>query len=98
MQINKTQNDSNLTLELAGRLDTNTAPSLEAELGANLEGVTSLTLDFADLEYISSAGLRVILSAQKDMNVRGQMVIKNVCADIMDVFDITGFSDILTIE
>ena len=98
MQINKTQNDSNLTLALAGRLDTNTAPSLEAELGANLEGVTSLTLDFADLEYISSAGLRVILSAQKDMNVRGQMVIKNVCADIMDVFDITGFSDILTIE
>ena len=98
MQINKTQNDSNLTLALAGRLDTNTAPSLEAELGANLEGVTSLTLDFADLEYISSAGLRVILSAQKDMNVRGQMVIKNVCADIMDVFDITGFSDMLTIE
>ena len=98
MQINKTQNDSNLTLALAGRLDTNTAPSLEAELGANLEGVTSLVLDFADLEYISSAGLRVILSAQKDMNVRGQMVIKNVCADIMDVFDITGFSDILTIE
>lgn len=98
MQINKNKSDSNLTLTLAGRLDTNTAPTLEAELGSNLEGVTDLVLDFADLEYISSAGLRVILSAQKEMNSRGKMVIKNVCADIMDVFDITGFSDILTIE
>ncbi len=98
MQINKTQNDSNLTLALAGRLDTNTAPSLEAELGGKLDGITNLILDFNDLEYISSAGLRVILSAQKEMNSRGKMVIKNVCADIMDVFDITGFSNILTIE
>ena len=98
MQIAKTQTDSNLTLALAGRLDTNTAPSLEAELGGNLDGITDLVLDFKDLEYISSAGLRVILSAQKEMNSRGKMVIKNVCADIMDVFDITGFSDILTIE
>ena len=98
MQINKTKNDSNLTLALSGRLDTNTAPLLEAELGGNLDGVTDLVLDFASLEYISSAGLRVILSAQKEMNARGKMVIKNVCADIMDVFDITGFSDILTIE
>lgn len=98
MQINKTKNDSNLTLALSGRLDTNTAPLLEAELGNGLDGVTDLVLDFANLEYISSAGLRVILSAQKEMNARGKMVIKNVCADIMDVFDITGFSDILTIE
>ena len=98
MQINKTKNDSNLTLALTGRLDTNTAPLLEAELGDGLDGVTDLVLDFASLEYISSAGLRVILSAQKEMNARGKMVIKNVCADIMDVFDITGFSDILTIE
>lgn len=98
MQINKTKNDSNLTLALTGRLDTNTAPLLEAELGDGLDGVTDLILDFASLEYISSAGLRVILSAQKEMNARGKMVIKNVCADIMDVFDITGFSDILTIE
>lgn len=98
MQINKTKNDSNLTLALFGRLDTNTAPLLEAELGGNLDGVTDLVLDFANLEYISSAGLRVILSAQKEMNARGKMVIKNVCADIIDVFDITGFSDILTIE
>ncbi|MCQ2405299.1 MAG: STAS domain-containing protein [Clostridia bacterium] len=98
MQINKTKNDSNLTLALSGRLDTNTAPLLEAELGGNLDGVTDLVLDFANLEYISSAGLRVILSAQKEMNARGKMVIKNVCADIIDVFDITGFSDILTIE
>jgi len=98
MQINKTKTDSALTIALAGRLDTNTAPSLEAELGDNLNGVTDLTLDLADLEYISSAGLRVILSAQKEMNARGKLVIKNVCADIMDVFEITGFSDILTIE
>lgn len=98
MQINKTKNESNLTLALSGRLDTNTAPLLEAELGGNLDGVTDLVLDFANLEYISSAGLRVILSAQKEMNARGKMVIKNVCADIIDVFDITGFSDILTIE
>ncbi len=98
MQINKTKTDSNLTIALAGRLDTNTAPALEAELEGNLDGVTELVLDFADLEYISSAGLRVILSAQKTMNSKGKMVIKNVCADIMDVFDITGFSDILTIE
>lgn len=98
MQINKTKTDSNLTLALAGRLDTNTAPALETELNENLDGVTDLVLDFADLEYISSAGLRVILSAQKEMNTRGKMTVKNVCADIMDVFDITGFSDILTFE
>ena len=98
MQINKVKADSTLTLALAGRLDTNTAPALEAELNDNLDGVTELVLDFADLEYISSAGLRVILSAQKAMNAKGKMVIKNVCADIMDVFDITGFSDILTVE
>lgn len=98
MQINKVKADSTLTLALAGRLDTNTAPALEAELNDNLDGVTELVLDFADLEYISSAGLRVILSAQKAMNAKGKMVIKNVCADIMDVFDITGFSDILTFE
>ena len=98
MQINKVKADSTLTLALAGRLDTNTAPALEAELNDNLDGVTELVLDFTDLEYISSAGLRVILSAQKTMNAKGKMVIKNVCADIMDVFDITGFSDILTFE
>ena len=98
MQINKIKNNADLTLTLTGRLDTNTAPGLETELKENLDGVTNLVLDFAGLEYISSAGLRVILSAQKEMNARGKMVIKNVCADIMDVFDITGFSDILTIE
>lgn len=98
MQINKIKNNADLTLTLTGRLDTNTAPGLETELKENLDGVTNLVLDFVGLEYISSAGLRVILSAQKEMNARGKMVIKNVCADIMDVFDITGFSDILTIE
>ena len=98
MTINKTVNDSALVLALEGRLDTTTAPALEEELKNSLEGITELTLDFAKLEYISSAGLRVLLSAQKQMNKQGQMTIRNVCADIMEVFEITGFSDILTVE
>ena len=98
MTINKTVNDSALVLALEGRLDTTTAPALEEELKNSLEGITELTLDFAKLEYISSAGLRVLLSAQKQMNKQGKMTIRNVCADIMEVFEITGFSDILTVE
>ena len=98
MTITKTQEGEALILALEGRLDTSTAPQLENELNSSLEGITLLTLDFEKLEYISSAGLRVLLAAQKTMNRQGQMVIKNVCADIMEVFEITGFSDILTIE
>lgn len=98
MTLNKTVDGSTLSIELEGRLDTNTAPMLEAEVNSSLDNITDLVLDFAGLEYISSAGLRVILSAQKVMNSKGKMVIKNVCEDIMEVFDITGFSDILTIE
>lgn len=98
MTINKTLNDTALTLAVEGRLDTTTAPQLEAEVKDSLEGVTSLTLDFEKLEYVSSAGLRVLLAAQKKMNAQGTMVIKNVCDDIKEVFDITGFSDILTVE
>ena len=98
MTIEKTQNGSALTLALSGRLDTTTAPQLESEIKASLDGVTSLTLDFASLDYISSAGLRVLLAAQKTMNRQGTMVICNVCDDIREVFEITGFSDILTIE
>ncbi len=98
MEIKKTQNGTDLLLELSGRLDTTTAPELEAVVKSSLDGVTLLTLDFANLEYISSAGLRVLLSAQKEMNQKGKMVVKNACEDIMEVFEITGFIDILTIE
>ena len=97
MTITKTQENDTLTLNLQGRLDTTTAPQLEGELGA-LDGVKNLVLDFEGLEYISSAGLRVLLKAQKQMNSQGGMVIRNVNSDIMEVFDITGFSDILKIE
>lgn len=98
MTITKTQNGTALTVALEGRLDTTTAPQLEAELGVSLGGIDSLTLDFDKLEYISSAGLRVLLAAQKTMNKQGKMTIRNVCDDIKEVFEITGFSDILTIE
>ena len=98
MDINKEKNGNILNISLNGRLDTTTAPALEEELKQSLDGVSELTFDFAELVYISSAGLRVLLSAQKQMNKQGTMVIKNVCDDIRDVFDITGFSDILTIQ
>ncbi len=87
-----------LNIALEGRLDTTTAPQLEAEFAQSLSGVQELNLDFAKLEYLSSAGLRVILSAQKTMNKQGKMVIRNVNETIMEVFDVTGFADILTIE
>ncbi|HIS41501.1 MAG TPA: STAS domain-containing protein [Candidatus Limiplasma pullicola] len=98
MEIMKESHDTDLTLKLRGRLDTSTAPELEGELKNCLEGVQSLTLDLKELEYISSAGLRVLLSAQKTMNKQGSMVVRNVNPIVRDVFDITGFSDFLTIE
>ena len=98
MTITKTQNQNSLTLFLEGRLDTTTSPQLEAELSASLGGVTHLTLDLSNLAYLSSAGPRVILSAQKRMNKQGQMVVRNVNDTIMEVFEVTGFVDILTIE
>ncbi len=98
MTINKTQNASALTIALEGRLDTTTAPELEAELKCSLSGVTALVVDFTARDYISSAGLRVLLSAQKVMNRQGSMKIVNVNETIMEVFDVTGFVDILTIE
>lgn len=98
MQITKTLNDGALDIALQGRLDTTTAPQLEEELKSSMDGVTALTMDMAELQYISSAGLRVLLAAQKVMNKQGTMVLRNVCEDIREVFDITGFSDILTIE
>lgn len=98
MNIVKTNEGTKLTLVLEGRLDTITAPQLEAEVKGNLTGVTDLVMDFSQLEYLSSAGLRVILAAQKVMNKQGQMVIRHVNETIQEVFEVTGFSDILTIE
>lgn len=98
MEIIKERSGAALTLKLRGRLDTATSPELESELKGCLDGVQSLTLDLEELEYISSAGLRVLLSAQKTMNKQGAMVVRNVRQIVMEIFDITGFSDFLTIE
>ena len=98
MTITKSGSGSTLTLALEGRLDTSTAPQLEAELNASLNGVKDLTLDMAGLAYLSSAGLRVVLAAQKRMNRQGHMTVTHVCDDIMEVFEITGFVDILDIK
>ena len=98
MTIEKIANGTELAVVLSGRLDTTTAPQLEAELKASLEGVEKLVLDFAALEYLSSAGLRVLLAAQKTMNKQGSMVVRNVNETITEIFEVTGFCDILTIE
>ncbi len=97
MEIIKTNDNGVLTVALEGRLDTTTAPQLEAELKSSLNDVKELLFDFSKLEYISSAGLRVLLAAQKRMNEMGTMSVKGVSPDIMEVFEITGFTDILTI-
>lgn len=98
MTINKNKNGSKLTLEVEGRLDTTTAPQLDAEVKSSISGITELEFDFSKLDYISSAGLRVLLSAQKIMNKQGSMVIHGASEDLMEIFDVTGFIDILTIE
>ncbi len=98
MEIQKERQDSKLTVTLAGRLDTTTAPELEAALAESLEGVEELSLDFKDLEYISSAGLRILLSTQKKMSRQGEMKLTNVGETVMEVLEVTGFADILTIE
>jgi len=98
MTIEKIAEGNKLTITLTGRMDTTTAPKLEAELKQSIPGVEELVLDFAGLEYLSSAGLRVLLSAQKVMNRQGSMVIKHVNDTIMEIFEVTGFADILTIE
>ena len=97
MTITKTAENGTLRIALEGRLDTNTAPQLEAELKTSLSGITELELDFSGLEYISSAWLRVLLAAQKTMSRQGKMTIRNVNETIMEVFEITGFVEILTI-
>lgn len=97
MIINKNLEGTKLEIMLEGRLDTTTAPDLEKELTQSVNGITELVFDFANLEYISSAGLRILLAAQKTMNKQGSMVVKNVNEVIAEVFEVTGFSDILTI-
>lgn len=98
LNIEKKAEGKNLMMTLTGRLDTTTAPDLEKEVKESIEGVESLDFDFKSLEYISSAGLRVLLSAQKIMNKQGSMVIKNASDEVKEIFEVTGFADILTIE
>lgn len=98
MNIEKKENGKELTIILSGRLDTTTAPLLEAELKKSIGGVEQLIFDFAALEYLSSAGLRVLLAAQKVMNKQGEMVIHNVNDTIAEIFEVTGFSEILTVK
>ena len=98
MNIQKIVTGTTLTVQLEGRLDTTTAPKLEEELRGGIDGLTRLVIDLEKLEYISSAGLRVLLAMQKIMNKQGEMIVKNVNETVMEVFEVTGFSDILTIE
>lgn len=98
MTMETTKNNHELLITLEGRLDTTTAPQLEEELKANMAGITELVLDFGKLEYISSAGLRVLLAAQKVMNKQGKMIIRHVNETVMEIFEVTGFVDILSIE
>ena len=98
MEIRKETNAGTLNIAISGRVDTTTAPALENELKDSYDSCEALVLDFKDVEYISSAGLRVLLSAQKVMGKKGGMKLVNVSQDIMEIFEVTGFTDILTIE
>ena len=97
MTVNKNLKADALSVTVEGRIDTTTAPELEKDIKDSLDGVKSLVLDFEKVEYISSAGLRVLLSTQKIMNKQGEMKLINVNSDLMEIFEVTGFSDILTI-
>ena len=97
MKITKSMNEDVLTIALEGRLDTNTSSELENEV-QDLSGIKGLVFDLEKLEYISSSGLRILLSCQKKMNVQGSMIVKNASDSIKEIFDITGFSDILTLQ
>jgi len=97
LNIESNKNAAELSVALAGRLDTNTAPELEKVLNTSLDGVETLCIDMEQLDYISSAGLRVLLAAQKTMNKQGEMKVLHVNEMIMEIFEVTGFSDILTI-
>ncbi len=98
LNITSTKNGSELIIAAEGRIDTTTAPQFEAEIKSQLDGTETLILDLEKLQYISSAGLRVMLSTQKVMMKQGQMILRNVPAEIMDILEVTGFSEILTIE
>lgn len=98
MTVLKILKEDELTVQIFGRLETMTAPKLEEELKSSLQGVKSLIMDLKDLEYISSAGLRVLFSAQKTMNKQGRMIVRNVNEVVMEVFEVTGSVDVLTIE
>lgn len=98
LNIKKSKENTTVVLSLGGRLDTTTAPELEKAVVNSYEGITDLIIDMKDLDYVSSAGLRVLLAAQKTMNKQGNMTIKNVNETVMEIFEITGFLDILTIE
>ena len=98
MNITKKQDGKKVTVALSGRLDTMTAPELDGFLKDIFADANELVFDFKDLEYISSAGLRVLLSAQKVMNKQGKMTVTNVSEAIMEIFEVTGFSDILNVE
>lgn len=98
MDIKTVRDEATLILRISGRVDTKTAPQLEEVISNSLDGVKLLIMDFEEVEYISSAGLRVLLIAQKTMNKQGDMKVNNVNTDIMEIFEVTGFSDILTIE
>lgn len=98
MTIDKKAEGKRLELKVSGRLDTMTAPELENVIKNSLDGVEELVLDFENLEYISSAGLRVVLGARKAMGDSGSFAVRNLCSDVREIFDITGFSDIINIE
>ena len=98
LNISKDVNGKSLVYYLEGRLDTTTAPQLEGDIKESITDINSLVMDLSKLEYISSAGLRVLLSAQKTMNKQGSMVVRNVRDEVNEIFDVTGFADILTIE
>lgn len=97
MKIDLKKEENKLIISLDGKLDTNTSPELDKTI-TELEGIEELYIDLKNVDYISSAGLRVLLSMQKIMNKQGKMVIKNVCENVMDIFEVTGFSEILNIE
>ena len=98
MNVEKMLEGGNLIVKVEGRMDTVTAPQVDEELKASIDGAEKLTMDFTGLEYISSAGLRVLLSAQKIMNRQGSMEVIGVSDAVMEIFEVTGFSDILTIR
>ena len=98
MTITKTSDAGKLTLAVEGRIDINTAPELDSEITASIEGVNELVIDMEQVVYISSAGLRVLLSAQKKMSAQGTMTLTNVSEDLMGIFEVTGFAEILSIQ